>query len=147
MQTLRLLTLCHRCWHIRHKKWNTTDSGLFGAIVFTITRVILFTSSHLVETANSWLRRNSHWKLINCETVRLSYRHNLTNVVSRWEQQINPATAMWNGAQLRTGEYETTLKVLRFANRVELLCLFSTNQFKMCSLDCGSNGKTSTRMT
>lgn len=68
---------------------------------------------HLIERANYWLRRNSHWKLINCETVKLLYRHNLTNMVSRWEQQINPATAMWSGSQLRTNEYETSLKVLR----------------------------------
>ena len=73
----------------------------------------LFPPSHLIERANYWLRRNSHWKLINCETVKLLYRHNLTNMVSRWEQQINPATAMWSGSQLRTNEYETSLKVLR----------------------------------
>ncbi|KAJ6224771.1 hypothetical protein RDWZM_003316 [Blomia tropicalis] len=83
-----------------------------SVLVYSAQEVEYHKFSHLIDTANSWLHRNSQWKLINCETVKLSYRHNLTNMVSRWEQQINPASILIN-SQLRGNEYETTLKVLR----------------------------------
>lgn len=67
-----------------------------------------------MDTGNVWLKRNSQWQLVNCETVKLSYRHNLTNMVSRWEQQISPVTNYW-ATQTRGNEFETTLKVLRYS--------------------------------
>ncbi|KAH7638481.1 hypothetical protein HUG17_2514 [Dermatophagoides farinae] len=67
--------------------------------------------SHLIDTANNWLDKNSHWNIINCETVRLSYRHNVTSMVSRWEQQINPVTPLWS--PISRGEFETSLKAFR----------------------------------
>lgn len=68
--------------------------------------------SYLVDTANSWLRKNVQWKLVNCETVRQFYRHNLTSMVSRWEPQISPVTSLWNN-QAKGGEFESSLKILR----------------------------------
>ncbi|CAG2110036.1 unnamed protein product [Medioppia subpectinata] len=65
----------------------------------------------LVDTCNSWLKKNPHWEVINCETVKLSYRHNLTTMVSRWEVQTNPATNPW--VTPTRGDFETSLKVLR----------------------------------
>ncbi|CAG2161784.1 unnamed protein product [Oppiella nova] len=65
----------------------------------------------LVDTCNAWLKRNPIWEVINCETVKLSYRHNLTTMVSRWEVQTNPATNPW--VTPTRGDFETSLKVLR----------------------------------
>ena len=32
----------------------------------------------MIETANDWLRRNSDWQAVNCETVILLYKYNDT---------------------------------------------------------------------
>ncbi|KAH9421132.1 hypothetical protein DERP_010071 [Dermatophagoides pteronyssinus] len=67
--------------------------------------------SHLIDTANAWIAKNLQWNIINCETVRLSYRHNVTSMVSRWEQQINPVTPLLS--PISRGEFETSLKAFR----------------------------------
>lgn len=72
---------------------------------------IVYHPSHLIDTANSWIEKNSQWNIVNCETVRLSYRHNVTSMVSRWEQQINPVTPLWS--PISRGEFETSLKAFR----------------------------------
>ncbi|XP_054161102.1 uncharacterized protein LOC128959187 [Oppia nitens] len=66
---------------------------------------------HLVDTCNVWLKKNILWDVVNCETVKLSYRHNLTTMVSRWEVQTNPAANPW--VTPTRGDFETSLKVLR----------------------------------
>lgn len=71
----------------------------------------IYLDSHLIDTANAWIAKNLQWNIINCETVRLSYRHNVTSMVSRWEQQINPVTPLLS--PISRGEFETSLKAFR----------------------------------
>ena len=60
----------------------------------------------LISVANKWLQHNNEWRVINCESVTLLFRHNACSHVSQWDLKPSLAATQVMGQ-------EAAIKALR----------------------------------